>query len=81
MAASIVLKVKLGPLVSLDIHGNSCKEIMAALEGYKELNHHINEMCSDLADKVYPEGMDDVVKDAAPAAGEAVASGPKGVEE
>ncbi|MCK6586291.1 MAG: hypothetical protein HUU21_11615 [Polyangiaceae bacterium] len=70
MAASIVLKVRLGPLVSLDIHGNSCKEIMAALEGYKELNHHINEMCSDLADRVYPEGLVDVVKEAGSAANE-----------
>jgi hypothetical protein len=29
-----------------------------ALEGYDNLNHHINAMCGDLAERIYPDGMD-----------------------
>lgn len=56
MASRIYLRVKLGPLVSLEISGEDCKEISDALRGYEDLNKRIDSMCSDLAERVYPEG-------------------------
>jgi hypothetical protein len=54
--AHITLRVKLGPLVSFEITGQSCKELSSALEGFQTLNQQIDELCSDLAERVYPEG-------------------------
>lgn len=56
--ANIVLRIRLGPLVSLDIDGSDCAEILKALEGYEELNKLLDELCSDLAERVYPEGIE-----------------------
>ena len=58
MAANIVLKIRLGPLVSLEVEGQDCGEISAALEGYEKLNNILGELCGDLAERVYPEGME-----------------------
>ena len=58
MAVSITLSIRLGPLVSLRVTGQSCHELAKALEGYDNLNHHINAMCGDLAERIYPEGLD-----------------------
>ena len=58
MAVSITLSIRLGPLVSLRVTGQSCHELAKALEGYDNLNHHINAMCGDLAERIYPDGMD-----------------------
>ncbi len=55
MAASIVLSIRLGPMVSYRIQGDNCQEILEALEGFAELNQRIDEMCSDLGDRMYPE--------------------------
>jgi hypothetical protein len=40
------------------VTGQSCHELAKALEGYDNLNHHINAMCGDLAERIYPEGLD-----------------------
>lgn len=56
MSASITLTIRLGPLVSLKVTGESCEELAQALEGYDHLNHRVDAMCSDLAERVYPEG-------------------------
>jgi hypothetical protein len=40
------------------VNGQSCHELAKALEGYDNLNHHINAMCGDLAERIYPEGFD-----------------------
>jgi hypothetical protein len=58
MAASIVLRIRLGPLVSFEIEGDNCDEITRALEGFDKLNQRLDDMCSDLAERVYPEGME-----------------------
>ena len=58
MSVSITLSIRLGPLVSLRVNGQSCHELAKALEGYDNLNHHINAMCGDLAERIYPEGID-----------------------
>ena len=58
MSVSITLSIRLGPLVSLRVTGQSCHELAKALEGYDNLNHHINAMCGDLAERIYPEGID-----------------------
>lgn len=58
MAVSITLSIRLGPLVSLRVTGKSCNELAQALEGYDDLNARVDGMCSDLAEKVYPEGME-----------------------
>ena len=55
MSASMNLKIRLGPLVSLEVHGSSCEEIRAALEGFEKLNKQVDAMCSDLAERMYPE--------------------------
>ena len=58
MAVSITLTIRLGPLVSLKVTGQSCEELAQALEGYDHLNLRIDGMCSDLAERVYPEGVE-----------------------
>ena len=58
MAANIVLKIRLGPLVSFEIEGQDCEEISNALEGYEKLNDLLDALCSDLAERIYPEGME-----------------------
>jgi hypothetical protein len=58
MAVSITLTIRLGPLVSLKVTGQSCEELAQALEGYDHLNHRVDAMCSDLAERVYPEGVE-----------------------
>ena len=64
MSVSITLSIRLGPLVSLRVNGQSCHELAKALEGYDNLNHHINAMCGDLAERIYPEGIDmDVMRE------------------
>lgn len=65
MAVSITLSIRLGPLVSLRVTGQSCHELAKALEGYDDLNQHINAMCGDLAERIYPDGLDimDAVRD------------------
>lgn len=57
MAASMVLRVRLGPLVFFEVEGENCREIIDALEGFEELNCKVDAMCSDLAERVYPEGV------------------------
>ena len=58
MASFVTLKVRLGPLVSLELTGDSVREISAALDGFEHLNRQLEALCSDLADRVYPEGSD-----------------------
>lgn len=57
MSVNITIKVRLGPLVSLDVNGENCQEISEALKGFDFLNKQIDTMCSDLAERIYPEGM------------------------
>ena len=52
---SIVMRMQLGPLVSIQIEGNNCREIAEALSGYEQLNKQIEGLCSGLADKIYPD--------------------------
>jgi hypothetical protein len=58
VAVSITLSIRLGPLVMLKVNGASCHEIAKALEGHGQLNEQVNAMCSNLAERVYPEGFD-----------------------
>lgn len=58
MAASIVVRVRLGPLVFFEVHGASCKEVSEALEGYEVLSQKLDSFCSDLGERIYPDGMD-----------------------
>jgi hypothetical protein len=55
MSASMNLKIRLGPLVSLEVSGDNCEEIRTALEGFEQLNQQVDAMCSDLAERMYPE--------------------------
>jgi hypothetical protein len=58
MSASISLFIRLGPMVSLRVSGQSCEELAKALEGYEDLNVRIDAMCGDLTERIYPEGLD-----------------------
>lgn len=58
MSARMNLRIRLGPLVMLEISGENCEEIRHALKGFDLLNQEIDAMCSDLADRMYPEGQD-----------------------
>jgi hypothetical protein len=58
MTVHITLKVRLGPLVTFEMTGQSCNELSEALKGFELLNQQIGTMCSDLAERVYPEGME-----------------------
>ena len=55
--ARMSLRIQLGPLVSFQVEGESCRELAAALEHFDDLNKRVDAMCSDLAARVYPEGM------------------------
>lgn len=59
MPASIVVRVRIGPLVFFSIEGANCREVAEALDGYEILNNRLDGMCSDLAARVYPDGIDD----------------------
>jgi len=58
MPASISLFIRLGPMVSLRVSGDSCEELAKALDGFTDLNTRIDAMCGDLAGRIYPEGLD-----------------------
>jgi hypothetical protein len=55
MSASMNLKIRLGPLVTLEVSGENCEEIHSALEGFEKLNKQLDAMCGDLANRIYPE--------------------------
>lgn len=55
--ARMSLKIQLGPLVSFSVEGENCRELAAALDGFDDLNKTVDAMCSDLAERVYPEGV------------------------
>ena len=55
--ARMSLRIQLGPLVSFQVEGENCRELAAALEGFDDLNKTVDAMCSDLAERVYPEGV------------------------
>jgi hypothetical protein len=57
MRARVTLKIRLGPFVSFEIDGESCKGIAESLEGFEELNARVDAMCSDLVERVYPDGI------------------------
>lgn len=56
MSVHMNVKIRLGPLVTVDINGANCGEIIEALHGHHELNKILDSMCSDLAERIYPEG-------------------------
>ncbi len=52
---NMTLKIRLGPLVSFEVEGENCTEIAEALKGFDDLNRMVDAMCSDLAERVYPQ--------------------------
>jgi hypothetical protein len=56
--ASMSLRIRLGPLVYFEVDGDSCAELVTALDGFEELNAKVDAMCSDLAGRVYPTAGD-----------------------
>jgi hypothetical protein len=52
----INLSIRLGPMVHFEVQGESCTQVAEALKGFKELNEIVEEMFSDLAGRVYPDG-------------------------
>ena len=67
MSARLNLKIRLGPLVTLELSGDNCEEIRDALQGFQPLNQDLDAICSDLANRMYPEDPD--LDDGARAAG------------
>jgi hypothetical protein len=59
----IVISLNLGPMVKIEIEGDSCPEIVEALTGFEKLNHTVDSMFSDLAQRVFPEGVPSDEKD------------------
>lgn len=57
MAASMILRIKLGPFVSFEVEGENCEEICQSLKGFEKLNEWVDSMCSDLVERLYPEGL------------------------
>ncbi len=49
------MSLQLGPMVKIDIHGESCTEITTALQGFEQLNKTVDAMFSDLATRVFPD--------------------------
>ena len=50
MAASMILRIKLGPFVSFEVEGENCEEICQSLKGFEKLNERVDGMCSDRLD-------------------------------
>jgi hypothetical protein len=57
--ARMSLRIRLGPLVYVQVDGDNCGELSDALEGFEDLNTKVDAMCSDLAGRVYPNGAGD----------------------
>ncbi|MBS0172100.1 MAG: hypothetical protein JSR62_17275 [Nitrospira sp.] len=57
MAASMILRIKLGPFVSFEVEGENCEEICESLKGFEQLNERVDGMCSDLVERLYPDGL------------------------
>ena len=53
--ARISISLNLGPMVKIEIEGDSCPEIVEALTGFEKLNDTVDSMFSDLAQRVFPE--------------------------
>jgi hypothetical protein len=70
MKARMILKIRLGPFVTVEIDGESCADIASALEGFEHLNERIDAMCSDLVERVYPDGVPDDPRQTSAAAGD-----------
>ncbi|MBN2035141.1 MAG: hypothetical protein JW768_00230 [Chitinispirillaceae bacterium] len=51
----LTLKIQIGPMVSIEAEGDSCDEITASLQGWERLNKQVQGLCTDLAERVYPE--------------------------
>jgi hypothetical protein len=62
--ARIRISLNLGPMVRIDIEGESCPEIVAALTDFEKLNDTVDSMFSDLAQRVFPDGVPSGEKDA-----------------
>ena len=54
-APRINLSVNLGPMVRFEVQGETCADIVDALDGFERLNQVVDAMFSDLAERVYPE--------------------------
>ncbi len=52
----INLSIRLGPMVHVEVQGETCAAIADALDGFQRLNAVVDEMFSDLAERVYPGG-------------------------
>jgi hypothetical protein len=50
----MTLRIRLGPLVSFEVEGDNCSELADALGDFDRLNKTVDAMCSDLAERVYP---------------------------
>jgi hypothetical protein len=68
--ARITMSIRLGPMVRFQIEGQSCDEISDALQGFERLNDTVDDMFSDLAERVYPDHDRDQESAAAPDAAE-----------
>ena len=62
--ARIRISLNLGPMVRIDIEGGSCPEIVEALTDFQKLNDTVDSMFSDLAQRVFPDGVPSGEKDA-----------------
>jgi hypothetical protein len=62
----INLTIRLGPMVHFEMQGESCKELILALEGFDKLNSMVDSMFSDLAQRVYPDGDGEVPEGGGP---------------
>lgn len=52
----ISLSIRLGPMVHFDVQGENCKQVAEALKDFEQLNEIVEQMFSDLAVRVYPNG-------------------------
>lgn len=59
MTARVVFRIRLGPYVSCQIDGENCREVADALVGFEQVNERIDAMCSDLVERIYPNGPND----------------------
>ena len=62
--ARIRISLNLGPMVRIDIEGESCPEIVEALTDFEKLIDTVDSMVSDLAQRVFPDGVPSGEKDA-----------------
>jgi hypothetical protein len=52
---AVNIRIRLGPLAEIEARGANCSEIAEQFRGWHELNKVVEDLCGDLAERMYPD--------------------------